>query len=80
MFGKMLAALKPGGIIYTSFKLGTFEGMRNGRHFTDFTEPEFRAFLQRVPQLRIKEAWTTADVRPGREDEKWLNLLLTKRS
>ena len=30
-------ALKPGGILYTSFKYGTFEGMRNNRYFTDFT-------------------------------------------
>ena len=80
VLAKMARAVVPGGVIYTSFKHGAFEGERNGRHFTDFTEPEFRAFLQRVPQLRIKEAWTTADVRPGREDEKWLNLLLTKRS
>ena len=80
VLAKMAAARKPGGVVYTSFKHGTFEGMRNGRHFTDFTESGFRAFLQRVPQLRVDEAWTTADVRPGREDEKWLNLLLTKRS
>ena len=78
VFGKMLAALKPGGIIYTSFKLGTFEGMRNGRHFTDFTEATFREFLAGIPGLRIQQAWTTRDVRPGRENEQWLNLLLAK--
>ena len=78
VLAKMAAALKPGGVIYTSFKHGAFEGTRNGRHFTDFTEPEFRAFLKQIPQLRIEESWTTSDVRPGREDEKWLNLLLKK--
>lgn len=30
---KMVTALKPGGIIYTSFKYGTFSGERNGRFF-----------------------------------------------
>ena len=78
VFRKMLAALKPGGIIYTSFKLGTFEGMRNGRHFTDFTEATFREFLAGIPGLHIQQAWTTGDVRPGRENEQWLNLLLAK--
>ena len=75
---KMTAALKPNGLIYTSFKYGSFEGLRNGRYFTDFTESEFQAFLKQIPQLRIEESWTTADVRPGREDEQWLNLLLRK--
>lgn len=78
VFGKMIAALKPGGVIYTSFKHGTFEGERNERYFTDFTEPAFREFLAGIPGVRIEQAWTTGDVRPGREDEKWLNLLLRK--
>ena len=34
---KMAEALKDGGIIYTSFKYGTFAGVRNGRYFTDMT-------------------------------------------
>ena len=37
----MLAALKADGIIYTSFKYGDYEGMRNERFFTDFTEETF---------------------------------------
>ena len=78
VFGKMLAALKPGGIIYTSFKHGTFEGMRNGRYFTDFTEASFRKFIAGIPGVRIKQVWTTGDVRPGRQDEQWLNLLLVR--
>ena len=78
VFGKMLAALKPGGVIYTSFKHGTFEGMRNGRYFTDFTEATFRAFIAGIPGMRIKRVWITGDARPGRQDEQWLNLLLTR--
>ena len=35
---KIAAALKVKGVLYTSFKYGTFEGMRNGRYFADFTE------------------------------------------
>lgn len=38
---KMVRALKTNGIIYTSFKYGTFEGARNGRYFTDMTEDRF---------------------------------------
>lgn len=38
---RMVQALKENGIIYTSFKYGDFEGERNGRYFTDFTEKSF---------------------------------------
>lgn len=75
---KMIAALKENGIIYTSFKYGTFEGERNGRFFTDFTEETFREFAADVDGIRMEEMWITGDVRPGRGDERWLNLILRK--
>lgn len=76
---KMLVALKPGGWIYTSFKYGEYEGMRNGRYFTDFTWNSFQRFIRDTESLSIAESWVTGDVRPRREEEKWLNLLLQKR-
>ncbi len=76
---KMAAALRCKGVIYASFKYGTFEGWRNGRYFTDFTEESFRLFLSVIQELKAADCWITVDVRPGRENEKWLNLLLRKR-
>ena len=78
VFKKMLRAIKPGGIIYTSFKYGEFEGMRKGRYFTDFTSETFAEFITAFPELRLEDEWVSADVRPGRGDEKWLNLILKK--
>lgn len=75
---KMAAALKENGIIYTSFKYSEFEGERNGRYFTDFTIDSFTDFIQDMDNLRIVEYWITGDVRPGRGEEKWLNLILQK--
>lgn len=75
---KMTRALKSNGIIYTSFKYGNFEGERNGRFFTDFTLELFKDFISDVKDIVIEEYWITRDVRPGREDEKWLNLILRK--
>lgn len=75
---KMEAALKTGGILYTSFKYGTFEGERNGRYFTDMTEDSFARLLRQVKGLRLMEQWITSDARPKRADEKWLNLILRK--
>ena len=75
---KMATALKKHGFIYTSFKYGEFEGERNGRYFTDFTIDTFQALIQDIEGLQIKEDWTTGDVRPGRGEERWLNLILQK--
>ena len=72
----MEQALHIGGIIYTSFKYGEFEGMRNGRYFTDFTEDSFRNFLTEIERLMLEKLWITRDVRSGRQDEQWLNMIL----
>ena len=75
---KMCDALKSTGVIYTSFKYSDFEGVRNGRYFTDFTDDSFKEFIAEIPELTIEDDWITDDVRPGRGDEKWLNLILRK--
>ena len=74
----MIQALCSNGIIYTSFKYGNFEGERNGRFFTDFTLDTFEEFVQDINNITIDDYWITGDVRPGREEEKWLNLILRK--
>lgn len=76
MLTKMRDALKLDGSIYLSFKYGDFEGERNGRYFTDLTEESFKEIL--IEGLSITELWITSDIRKGREDEKWLNILLKK--
>lgn len=75
---KMCIALKDNGVIYTSFKYSNFEGERNGRYFTDFMEDTFGEFIKVIPELTVEEQWITLDVRPGRGEEKWLNLILRK--
>ncbi len=76
---KMAIALKDNGLIYTSFKYGTFEGVRNGRYFIDMTEDNLEKLLQDGGGLEVEETWITSDVRPGRGEEKWLNLFLRKK-
>lgn len=79
VFHRMATALKESGIIYTSFKYGTYEGYRNGRYFTDMTEDTFSDLMQNIKELEIEEQWITSDVRPGRGNEKWLNIILQKK-
>lgn len=75
---KLSKALKENGMLYTSFKYGTFEGKRDERYFTDMTEEKAEAFLKEIAAFEIKDQWITFDIRPGRDEEKWLNLILRK--
>ena len=75
----MVIALKDNGVIYTSFKYGTFEGERNGRYFTDMTEKSFNELIHDINGVIIEEYWVTGDARPERGNEKWLNLILRKK-
>ena len=79
VFIKMARALTSHGILYTSFKYCTAEGERNGRYFTDMTEEKMDKLLKDVNLFDILEMWVTSDVRPGRAEEKWLNMILRKK-
>lgn len=76
---KMCDALKMYGVIYTSFKYGSFEGERIGRYFTYLTEESFQEILAQVHGLEIEQTWISRDVRAGRENERWLNVILQKK-
>ena len=75
---KMSLAAKANGIIYLSFKYGDFEGERNGRYFTDMTEESMAKLLVDFPEFTVEKQWITGDVRVGRGDERWLNMILRK--
>ena len=71
-------ALKLNGTLYASFKYGRGEREHGGRRFTDLDETGLAALLAASPAFTALETWTTADQRPGREDEQWLNTLLAR--
>lgn len=73
---RLAAALKPSGVFYLSFKYGRGEREHHGRRFTDLDEAGLAERLRTVERLKIRETWTTSDLRPGRESEDWLNALL----
>lgn len=79
VLGKMARALVEEGIVYASFKYGTQETVRNGRFFIDMTEDKMECFLSQVNLFLVKDIWITSDARRGREDEKWLNIILQKK-
>lgn len=80
VFRKLAAALKRDGIVYTSFKYGDFEGFRDERYFIDMTEEKFMNLLDNIQVFDMEKIWITSDVRPGRDDEKWLNVIVRKKN
>ena len=84
VMSRLERAVRPGGFIYASFKYGIYEGMRNDRYFTDFTEESFTVFLDDLrqkdicPETDIIDMRTTKDVRPGRSEEIWINVILQR--
>lgn len=74
---KVSASLKPGGILYASFKYGNSERVSNGRFFNDYTECDIDTLLTAENHLILQEYWITDDVRPERE-ERWLNFIAKK--
>jgi len=75
---RLSKSLKPDGILYTSFKFGTEEVVRGERFFRDYTESSFDNLLKGLTYFKLLKYWVTSDLRPSRQDEKWLNIILRK--
>jgi SAM-dependent methyltransferase len=71
---KMGRALKPGGVMYASFKYGEGTVFRGERQFSDFTEVSIVPLFEQAG-FEIVSNIVGSDSRPGREDEKWVNVI-----
>ena len=78
VFRKVIGGLKPGGVLYMSFKHGDFNGFRNGRYFHDFKTKPMREFIANFPDLELLEIWKSPDVRGDLNNEEWLNVIVRK--
>jgi SAM-dependent methyltransferase len=75
---RLYRALKPGGVIYLSFKYGAGERVSGGRYFLDHTEESLAADLRFLPELKVVSMWKTADARPHRKNDFWLNAIVRR--
>lgn len=74
---KIERALKKGGYFYFSVKYGDYEGEREGRYYTDYTEKTVDALFTAIPSLQKIDMWLTDDARPERND-RWINCIFKK--
>jgi SAM-dependent methyltransferase len=74
---RLCRALKPGGVLYASFKRGPREEFREGRWFNDYEEDSLRPLF--APDVwNVIRVWPTDEVRPNRRVA-WINVLAQKR-
>ena len=75
VFNKCYKALKNNGVMYVSFKYGTFEGFIDDRFFTYLTEERFTNIINQT-NYEIDKLWITED--KLNRDVKWLSLIIGK--
>lgn len=79
VFTKLYESLKKNGILYCSFKYGDTERHHNERFFCDMNENRMKKLLTSFGNsFELIDQHITDDVRPSRNNEKWLNVLLRK--
>jgi hypothetical protein len=71
---KMNIALKKDGVIYASFKYGDGTKVRGERIFSDFNEKSVIPLFADAG-FEIIHNEIGSDSRPGRESEKWINVI-----
>ena len=78
VMGKLYKALKSEGAIYVSFKYGDGKMTKGERTFSNFTQNTVEKMLNEAG-FEVKECGVTGDVREGRGDERWVNVIAKKR-
>ena len=75
---RLKRALKDGGVLYASFKYGEEEKVVSGRLFYYYNEQSLR-MLMIENGFEVLELFVTQDVRKGRREEKWVNVIGVKK-
>ena len=75
---RLVAALRPDGVWYMSFKIGKGERANVGRLFVDHTEDTLTAMLDDL-SVEIVETWRSQPIQQGRVREEWLNVIARRR-
>ena len=77
-WARLWALLRPGGVAYASYKVGTGERVDDlGRPFTDATAGRVSAWLADLPGVAAIDTWMSSDLRAG-EGQAWLNTVVKR--
>ncbi len=74
VISRLKRMLKPGGILYASFKEGDSDRIKNGRFFHDMTLSSCEKLFTDLG-FDILELFESGDVREDRSGERWVNMI-----
>lgn len=77
---KVIKSIKPGGILYMSFKYGTFTGVRDGRYFVDYKSKSVKELISRHRQVELLDIFKTDSVGKTEGEQGWINVFVQKHS
>ena len=80
VFNILYNALRDDGVLYASYKYGQGTSILEERYYNNYDETSFAEVIDNVNNFEILTHWITKDLRPDRQDEKWLNVILKKTS
>lgn len=78
VFDCFVTALKPSGIWYMSFKLGSSERIAGDRFFNDYNKTLLKQLLNEYSCLKLLKIWQTSAQLPGGRRVEWINGLVNK--
>jgi mutator protein MutT len=78
VFRRLIAALKPNGLWFMSFKHGTHESIdERGRHFNNYTKESLTTFLSSFDEVQVQDVWENTSFLRGK-DQCWVNAIVKK--
>lgn len=75
---RVIKSIKPDGILYMSFRYGTFTGIRDDRFFVDYKMKTMKELIGRHKELEIIEIIRTDDVGDAEKGPEWINVFVRK--
>jgi len=75
---RIFKSIKPGGILYASYKYGDTQRIKENRLFNDYMERDLEMLFSGIDDAVVKEWWISGDVRAERKNERWLNVVVRK--
>jgi len=75
---RIFKSIKPGGILYASYKYGDTQRIKDNQLFNDYMERDLEMLFSGIDGAVVKEWWISGDVRAERKNEKWLNVVVRK--
>lgn len=73
---RIVRACKSEAIMYTCFKYGTDETIRNECHYSNYNEIQIKREITKIEHLSLVEMWLSYDVLRNSNVPQWINVIL----